>query len=138
MNDDIQNIQLRFSCPENWENMTPAENGRHCDKCNKTVHDFTNSKVEEFRAIMAENNNSVCGRFSIDQMAVVPVVLPLWKRWLSAALVLVGINLFACKSNSSQTLTGDTVMLPPASQNTSEINKHICHDTNQIIKKLKN
>lgn len=100
MSNDIQNIQLRFSCPESWDNMTPNSNGRYCDKCNKTVHDFTNSKVEEFRAIVAENNNGFCGRFRIDQMAAVPVALPLWKRWLSAALVLIGINLFACKSNT--------------------------------------
>lgn len=93
--DQITNVKLSFTCPETWDNMAPTQGGRHCDKCNKTVHNFTNSKIEEFRAIMAENSNGICGRFRIDQMA--PAIIPGWKKWISAALVVIGFNIIGCQ-----------------------------------------
>lgn len=97
-NNPIENVKLNFTCTENWDAMTQTLGGRHCDKCNKTVHDFTNSKVEEFRAIMAENNHSICGRFSKEQMA--PVVVRGWRKWVSAVLVLIGFHFFFKKADA--------------------------------------
>lgn len=108
-NSDIKDIQLRFSCNEDWNNMTVTSDGRFCTRCQKKVYDFTDSKAAEFQQILSENNYRVCGRFTLQQMAAEPILLPKWRRWLSAALVLIGINLTHCKSNASQTLTGDTV-----------------------------
>jgi len=93
--DQITNVKLRFTCPQNWDNIAPTKSGRHCDKCNKTVYDFTNSKADEFQTIMAENSNGICGRFRVDQMA--PVLIPKWKKWISAALVLIGFNVIGCQ-----------------------------------------
>ena len=94
--------------------MSEANGGRHCDKCQKKVYDFTNSKADKFIKILAENDYKICGRFNLEQMAPLPV-LPLWKRWISAAaMILVGVNLFSCKTTNTQTLVGDTVMLSPA------------------------
>jgi hypothetical protein len=92
MNEPIKNIELSFSCSENWDAMLQANGGRHCDKCQKKVHDFTNSKADEFRKVLAESGNSVCGRFTSEQMAAEPAAFPLWKRWVSAALVIMGFN----------------------------------------------
>jgi TonB family protein len=114
MSEEIKNVKLSFACNEDWDGMTSAEGGRHCDKCNKKVYDFTNSKTDDFLKILAENNNRVCGRFNATQTASTPVVLPFWKRWLSAAMILAGVNFAGCKDNQKQTLIGDTVMLPPA------------------------
>jgi len=92
MNEEIKNVELKFACSANWEAMDDAEGGKHCDKCQKKVYDFTNSKADEFKKILAENDYSVCGRFNATQIAPVPIVLPLWKKWLSAAMVLISIT----------------------------------------------
>ncbi len=96
MPENITQIKLKFSCGENWDAMHAVENGgRHCDQCHKVVYDFTNSKADEFRKILAENNYNVCGRFTSNQMAAKP--FPFWKRWVSAAMVLIGFNFTGCR-----------------------------------------
>jgi len=102
MADQLENTNLKFSCSQNWDNMTGAKGGRHCDKCNKTVYDFTNSKTNEFRAIMAENNHNVCGRFTKEQ--VTAVIVPKWKKWVSAALLVVGFG-FLTRESEAQTIS---------------------------------
>ncbi|MBS7564276.1 energy transducer TonB [Mucilaginibacter sp. Bleaf8] len=48
--------------------------------------------------MLAEKQHGVCGRFTREQMHVQPVVLPLWKKWLSAAMVLIGFNYWGGKA----------------------------------------
>lgn len=84
--------------------MTEASGGRHCDQCNKKVYDFTDSKADEFVKILAENNYQICGRFNKQQLASKTPVISIWKKWLSAAMVLVGINLWSCKDKVPQTV----------------------------------
>jgi hypothetical protein len=100
MDNHINNIQLQFSCLENWNDMTQTNGGRHCDKCQKKVYDFTDSRADEFRKILTENNFNVCGRFSKEQMAPAATHLPLWKKWVSAAMVLIGFNFFGTKASA--------------------------------------
>ncbi|RYE15121.1 MAG: hypothetical protein EOP51_27225, partial [Sphingobacteriales bacterium] len=103
MNNDIKNINLSFKCPVDYTSMTDIEGGKFCNHCEKKVYDFTNSKADVFRQILAENNNSVCGRFTVEQMAVQqPAFNPAWKKWLSAAMVLIGINLWEGKALAQQ------------------------------------
>jgi hypothetical protein len=94
MSEQIKNIKLKFSCTADWDSMPVVDGVKSCEHCSKKVYDFTGSKQDEFLRILAENNNNICGRFSTDQMAVNHPILPAWKKWVSAALVLVGINLF--------------------------------------------
>lgn len=133
MGEEIKNVQLRFSCSENWDSMSASDGGKYCDKCQKKVYDFTNSKAAEFQQILAENNYKVCGKFIREQMHAQPIVLPFWKKWVSAAMVLIGVNLTNCKSNNSQTLVGDTVMLSPTD---SVIPSKVFTD-NELIGKVK-
>jgi hypothetical protein len=98
--DKIKNIQLKFSCIENWEAMPPTEGGRFCNKCRKKVYDFTASKAAEFQKILAENNYKICGRFTPQQLVPTAVAISGWKKWLSATLVLIGINLFDNKAQA--------------------------------------
>ncbi|MES2427376.1 MAG: energy transducer TonB [Bacteroidota bacterium] len=100
MNQEITNVRLQFTCDKNWENMTDAGNGKYCHSCKKTVYDFSDVKQSEFLAIMAQNNNNVCGRFSVEQMAPQPTLMPVWKKWISAAMILIGINIFNNKAQA--------------------------------------
>ena len=56
-------------CHENWDNMTPVQQGRFCGSCQKQVVDFSNMRdrqvAEFFRKPSA---GSVCGRFMTDQL----------------------------------------------------------------------
>jgi hypothetical protein len=92
MGEQIKNISLKFSCNADWDSMKSINGIKYCDHCQKKVYDFTDAKQHEFLKILAENNNNVCGRFLPEQMARKHSSLPAWKKWLSAAMVLVGIN----------------------------------------------
>jgi thiol-disulfide isomerase/thioredoxin len=121
MNQKITNIRLQFACDKNWDNMADADNGKYCHSCKKIVYDFTDAKQNEFLAIMAQNNNNVCGKFRIEQMAPQPILMPVWKKWLSAAMILIGINIF---NNKAQAQTVDTAVT---------INERTSSDTNRIF-----
>ncbi len=105
MADEIKNIQLKFSCNVNWETMPPDGNGRFCSHCQKKVYDFTDSRAAEFAQIMAANNYNICGRFTQQQLAPQPIQIPVWKRWISAAIVLLGINIFSPKAEAQKAKT---------------------------------
>ena len=56
-------------CNEGWNTMTPNDNGRHCDSCNKTVVDFTSMTLEQIKIYFDKNNGTkVCGHFKVAQV----------------------------------------------------------------------
>ena len=96
MEDQIRNARLSFTCDQNWEGMKPDGEGRFCSGCQKKVYDLRDKNAAYFIKIMQENNNSVCGRFSRDQMAKpLPYKLKGWKGWLMGMLAVLGLN--SCK-----------------------------------------
>jgi len=106
MEDNITNASLSFTCNQNWENMQPAAEGRFCDSCQKKVYDLTDQKAAYFFQIMEENNNSICGRFSANQLTVpAPAINSTWKKWAIAAMVFIGIGTAGQKAGA-QTLVG--------------------------------
>lgn len=54
-------------CHENWAEMTPQEQGRFCNNCQKTVTDFTGMTDAEILAVLAKNGGG-CGRFRVGQL----------------------------------------------------------------------
>lgn len=64
-------IQLSIAdpCHENWDKMTPSEQGRFCGACQKQVVDFTNMSDREIAQFFKKPSmGSVCGRFMQDQL----------------------------------------------------------------------
>lgn len=62
-------ISIPKPCHENWDNMLPEEQGRHCLSCCKTVIDFSNWDNESIVTYLKQKNSErVCGRFSTDQI----------------------------------------------------------------------
>lgn len=55
-------------CHENWNRMSPAEQGRFCAVCSKTVKDFTAVPDEEIVDAFSQNSENVCGRFKTSQL----------------------------------------------------------------------
>lgn len=67
----MQKLQLSIfqPCHENWQNMTPTEQGRFCNACSKEVVDFsmmTDSEVLNYFTRISHQN--VCGRVLPSQL----------------------------------------------------------------------
>ncbi len=61
-------INIADPCHENWQQMTPNEQGRHCGSCQKTVVDFTLMSDQEILHYISRASSSVCGRFYNHQL----------------------------------------------------------------------
>lgn len=61
-------ISVPQPCSEDWSKMTPAEKGRFCDACKKTVTDFTLMSDAQLASFYERNNGKLCGRFRQDQL----------------------------------------------------------------------
>jgi hypothetical protein len=64
---NIQNINIPKPCHQSWQQMMPAESGRHCAQCCKTVTDFTTMTNSQIIAYLS-NTGNVCGRFNEQQL----------------------------------------------------------------------
>lgn len=62
-------IQIPKPCHENWNNMTPDEQGRFCGSCKKVVVDFSKMNDKELlHHISNMAGQHTCGRFSTSQL----------------------------------------------------------------------
>jgi len=61
-------LQIPSSCKENWNNMHPDQNGRHCFSCQKSVVDFTQMTDNELVNYFKSHQGSTCGRFTESQL----------------------------------------------------------------------
>jgi len=62
-------LQIPEPCHEDWNKMTPVQQGRFCDFCQKSVVDFTGMSDRQLIAFFKKPpTGSVCGRFYNDQL----------------------------------------------------------------------
>lgn len=61
-------LSIPEPCHEDWNKMTPVEQGRHCAVCQKNVVDFTNEADEAIVDFFNNYNGSACGRFTDEQL----------------------------------------------------------------------
>ncbi|MFP3591246.1 TonB-dependent receptor plug domain-containing protein [Chryseobacterium sp. SIMBA_038] len=62
-------ITIPKPCHENWEMMTPAEKGRFCSVCSKTVRDFTIASDDEIIEVISNaTDKDICGNFYDSQL----------------------------------------------------------------------
>ncbi|MCD6066642.1 MAG: hypothetical protein K0S33_1468 [Bacteroidetes bacterium] len=63
------NISINKSCKENWDAMTPNEQGAFCSVCTKNVVDFSKKTIGEIKDFFSlPKEGRVCGRFSNEQL----------------------------------------------------------------------
>jgi hypothetical protein len=60
-------ITIPSPCHQDWNAMTPKDQGRHCGSCAKTVVDFTTWLPQDI-LLHFKSNKNVCGRFTADQL----------------------------------------------------------------------
>ena len=104
-------IQVPTPCHEQWDKMTPTDNGRHCVQCCKTVIDFTNWEREDILAYLQQHAaTGTCGRFRSEQLdtpinqeqfvsSVSHSPLPLYKK--IAAIFLFAFGLIQTSYNAT-------------------------------------
>lgn len=61
-------LTIPTPCHENWDLMAPAEQGRFCSVCVKTVKDFTTFPDEGIVDAFSQNSEDTCGRFKTSQL----------------------------------------------------------------------
>jgi hypothetical protein len=99
-------ITIPEPCHENWDKMTPKDNGRFCISCSKTVIDFSTMLPEEIQHFFIQNqNNKICGRFENWQLETIQIKIPskvlytqtnYHKIFLLALFIAMGTTLFSC------------------------------------------
>lgn len=67
MNNRIK-ISIAKPCTENWGNMLPAEQGRHCVSCDRSIIDFSIKTNQEILDFIKQSNGKLCGRFNDNQL----------------------------------------------------------------------
>ena len=83
----VLNFHIANPCQENWNEMTPNIEGRFCDRCTKTVIDFTNMQQDTIQDYIKKNQTkSICARIKQKMInkTVIQLPLKLFKQNLSA------------------------------------------------------
>jgi hypothetical protein len=99
-------ISIPRPCHEDWNGMTPHEEGRFCYSCAKTVVDFSGMNDEEIKYFLfTRQEEKLCGRFRSEQIQRITIELPqhifymempFWKKFLVASLIAFSALLFSC------------------------------------------
>lgn len=96
-------ISIPTPCHENWDAMTPADKGRFCASCQKTVIDFSKASDREIASIL-KNTNNACGRFRATQLDR-DLVIPKEKStiWMAASAAVISFLTIGNHTISAQT-----------------------------------
>lgn len=121
-------ITIPEPCHEDWNKMSPKDNGRFCLSCSKTVVDFTAMLPEEIQHFFIQNQNeNVCGRFKKSQLDTITIQIPsrvlyaqtnYYKIFVLALFVSMGTTLFSCADKDGNKNKIDKIeIVDNASQN---------------------
>lgn len=96
-------VQIPQPCPESWGDMQPAERGRFCGSCQKTVVDYTTLSDQELIRLLRKTSEGSCGRFRDEQLNrpltdTKPEQYPVWYRWVGV----LSISLFGWHTTQAQ------------------------------------
>ena len=112
-------LSIPEPCHEDWNKMTPVEQGRHCAVCQKNVVDFTNEADEAIVDFFNNYNGSACGRFTDEQLnrPLSKIELKPASNFLKyAAGLLLPFTFFTSKLHAQKgqvTVKGDTTVAVP-------------------------
>jgi hypothetical protein len=130
--DRFLQISIPEPCSEDWNEMSPREQGRFCDKCCKTVLDFSTKSSEEIKNYFLEHmHEKVCGRFRSDQLNK-PIIIEIpynyyvnrltsSQAFFLSLLIVFGTLLFSCTTHSNRTVEKFDLIETSASDSTVEV-----------------
>ena len=65
------NLSKLKKCNQFWEDMTPTEKGRICEKCKNIIVDFRNLKANEIAEIHTFSDKVICGIYKDEQLKII-------------------------------------------------------------------
>ena len=100
-------ISVPQPCSEDWNKMTPHEQGRFCDSCQKCVVDFTKYSDEQLLNFFTQKNaKNTCGRFREDQLdrkIFVPPTRSKYYQWfISLGFIIFLTNLLGIEAKAQE------------------------------------
>ncbi len=104
-------LRIPNPCHENWTEMTLNEQGRFCQRCQKTVVDFTNWSTADIQNYFTKHyGQKICGRFNNKQLAKINIqipnilflFIPPSRKFALALFIAFGTTLFSCTDNDGQ------------------------------------
>ncbi len=103
-------ISIKEPCHQGWKNMSVSEKGKFCSSCQKHVHDFSKSTIEEIKKAYSESEDGLCGHVSakllqeqyVDKNINREHVNYLRKFWI-AAVFCFGASLFTVDAAQAST-----------------------------------
>ena len=114
-------LQIPEPCHENWAEMTPSEQGRFCQNCQKIVVDFSKMNDRDLTQwFAARAGERVCGRVNQRQLnRDFSYVTPLKSTFYQRTAILVSGLFFATSAYGQDynpteiTTTGNTILVHP-------------------------
>lgn len=105
-------LSIPTPCHENWNTMTPQQQGRFCGQCNKTVVDFSLMTDGQILEVLKKQTGETCGRFTTDQLQR-PLIAPLKPKWYSTGMwkYIISAALLGKANEASSQIMGDTVVV---------------------------
>ncbi len=116
-------IHIPEPCHEDWDNMRPEDNGRHCLQCCKIVVDFTGWEVEAIASYLKNTKGNTCGRFTADQVQaptqpqpeelaryVIRASMPFYRKLAAMIVLFFGLTAASC---DAQKTTGEPKIVSP-------------------------
>lgn len=103
----IYQIRIAEPCHEDWNKMSPTEQGKFCHACQKQVVDFTGASDKELIRFIESSRTGTCGRFAGTQLER-PISMPAEprKRWWAYWVGLTTSFLVMISKSEGQTAKG--------------------------------
>ncbi len=104
-------ISIPKPCQENWNDMTPENQGVFCKVCSKVVVDFSTMSDEEvIRYFENKKQEKTCGRFRLSQLSPYELKINLrevaahhsFPKIFAAAFFIIFSSMFVCKSDTGE------------------------------------
>lgn len=115
----IQNVELSFVCPQNWDSMTVCGNGRFCNVCQKIVYDFTDKSQKDYEIALRQHGGQMCGRFTKQQLTPSRVFRDVPSVNFAKVAALAALS-FGITEANAQNLDSIPVPPPPTHQQVSD------------------
>ena len=139
-------VSINKPCHENWDAMTPNEQGSFCLACQKTVVDFSNKTTAEIKSFFNSiaTTEKVCGRFKEDQLTELSFddFFTRFKNWILPKKLAVimyfvfGMALFSCQTTHHEQVMGKVAYEEPIDNASLDTKSFIAKDTVEIAEDI--
>lgn len=96
----LKQLHIPKPCPASWDDMTGDEQTRHCEHCDKNVHNLSAMSAEEAEKVL--QGGKACVRFSRDSKGRIITRT----RLIAQAAAVTAISMSGCAAPQREVLVG--------------------------------